>query len=1066
MYSFIVPSSNSQSTQSTTSISSSAISSSFSSSATAAAATLTSGWTSLGCYNDSVNARTLINPQYGNNNVMTVEMCQSTCMSAGFILSGVEYGGECYCDNSFQNYGALATDGCTMACHGSSNEICGGTNRLNVYKYATVAGSSSSSSTSSSSSVSSTSTSTASGEASNAPGVQPSSSTSSSLTSSQPLSTSTTTSPATASSTMALGWYPLGCYVDSVQARTLANGMQVPGGANSMTTEACTAVCKSNGYTLAGTEYSGECYCDTAFRNGGGPAPDGSTGCNMPCNGNSSETCGGSNRLSVLQYYSGAATGTSSSPLSSTLSSSATTTSSAATGLPSGWIYDGCYIDNADGRIMLNQQSDSNQLTVESCVQTCSGMGYKVAGMEYAQQCFCDNYIRNGAALSPSDSDCGMSCAGNNMEKCGDGDRVSVYSLGNLTVYQPPTVQNTSLPGNWSYVGCLTDNADSRTFPYRIINMVNNNTATNCLSLCSQFGYPAGGMEYSSECYCGDFSNIVNANAAMAPATDCNMACSGDPNSICGGGSRVSYYAWTGSPLYSWNRPTGNAAGEYQFLIGGVVIPLITSQTIKGKVTFLEKFGTGAPNTTGAYELDLAQLNNFTAAWRPMHVKTDIFCSASLTLPDKAGRQINIGGWANDATYGIRLYSPDGSAGVAGVNDWQENVNEVSLQNGRWYPSAMIMANGSILVVGGEEGSNGAPVPTLELLPTTGGVVYCDWLDRTDPYNLYPFLAVLPSGGIFVAYYNEARILDEGTLQTSRTLPNIPGAVNDFLAGRTYPFEGTSVIMPQHAPYGDPLTIMICGGSTPGPEIALENCVSIQPEVTNANWTIERMPSQRVISCMTALPDGTYLILNGGQQGRAGFGLATNPNLNAVLYDPSQPVNQRMSVMANTTIDRLYHSEAILLQDGRVLVSGSDPEDTRFPQEYRVEVFVPPYLLSGAARPTFNVTKTDWAYGQSVTITITSGNTANMRASLLGAEASTHGNSMGQRTIFPAFSCSGNTCTITAPPNSHVCPPGWFQLFLLDGPTPSVSTYVRIGGDPASLGDWPNFSDFYPLPGV
>jgi hypothetical protein len=133
---------------------------------------------------------------------------------------------------------------------------------------------------------------------------------------------------------------------------------------------------------------------------------------------------------------------------------------------------------------------------------------------------------------------------------------------------------------------------------------------------------------------------------------------------------------------------------------------------------------------------------------------------------------------------------------------------------------------------------------------------------------------------------------------------------------------------------------------------------------------------------MTALPDGTYLILNGGQQGRAGFGLATNPNLNAVLYDPSQPVNQRMSVMANTTVDRLYHSEAILLQDGRVLVSGSDPEDTRFPQEYRVEVFVPPYLLSGDARPTFNVSNTDWAYGQSVTITVTSGNTANMRASL------------------------------------------------------------------------------------
>jgi hypothetical protein len=93
----------------------------------------------------------------------------------------------------------------------------------------------------------------------------------------------------------------------------------------------------------------------------------------------------------VLQYYSGAATSTSSSSsssLPSVTSGSVTTTSSAATGLPSGWIYDGCYIDNANGRIMLNQQNDNSQLTVESCVQTCSGMGYKVAGMEYAEQWF------------------------------------------------------------------------------------------------------------------------------------------------------------------------------------------------------------------------------------------------------------------------------------------------------------------------------------------------------------------------------------------------------------------------------------------------------------------------------------------------------------------------------------------------------------------------------------------------------------------------------------------------------------------------------------------------------
>ena len=54
--------------------------------------------------------------------------------------------------------------------------------------------------------------------------------------------------------------------------------------------------------------------------------------------------------------------------------------------------------------------------------------------------------------------------------------------------------------------------------------------------------------------------------------------------------------------------------------------------------------------------------------------------------------------------------------------------------------------------------------------------------------------------------------------------------------------------------------------------------------------------------CIAGLPDGTYLILNGGQHGVAGFGLGDSPNLNAVLYDPTKPVNSRMSIMANTTV--------------------------------------------------------------------------------------------------------------------------------------------------------------------
>ncbi|KAL8719798.1 MAG: hypothetical protein Q9225_003233 [Loekoesia sp. 1 TL-2023] len=811
----------------------------------------------------------------------------------------------------------------------------------------------------------------------------------------------------------------------------------------------------------------------------------------MACKGNTTEYCGGSNRLNVYQFgtvsttssASQSSTSTSSNSQSasqtsssstaatsstSTASSSSSSASSSATGLPSGWKYKGCYVDNVNGRILLNGQPASSTQTVEKCVAACQAAGYSVAGLEYSTECFCGNALVNGPAPA-AESQCSMNCGGDPTEKCGGGSRMSVYYTGDLIIYPVATIQKTDLPGKWEYKGCISEGTDKRIWKYQTI-LTKTNSATECLSRCAQFGFMAGGMEYGTECFCGDVVDIENNGGTVRPETECKTTCPGDPRYLCGGGSRLTWYAWSlTDPLYKWTYASGNDAGSYKFFVPGVVVPLITTVGVNGKITFVEKAGTGPPNSTGAFELDPSLAGGpdpVSTAWRKMRgLKTDVFCSAGLTLPDKAGRQITIGGWSGTSTFGVRLYWPDGAPGVQSINDWQENAAEVKLQKGRWYPSGMIMSNGSMLVVGGETGSNADPVPSIELLPRVGPVIEMDWLLRTDPNNLYPFLYVLPGGGIFVGYYNEARILDPVTFNTVRTLPPIPGNVNNPGAGRTYPLEGAAMMMPQKAPYTDPVTMLICGGSTVGAAIANDNCVSIQPENPSSNWTIERMPSQRVMPCIAALPDGTYLIANGAMHGTAGFGLGSDPNLNAVLYDPSKPLNQRMTVMANTTVARLYHSEAILMQDGRVLISGSDPQSNKYPEEYRVEVFEPPYVLSGAPRPAYTITNKDWAYGDQITITVTAGNTANMRASLMGAVSSTHGNSMGQRTIFPAISCAGNTCTITAPPDNKICPPGWFQLFILDGPTPSISTWVRVGGDPAQLGNWPE-SNSFTKPGI
>jgi hypothetical protein len=74
------------------------------------------------------------------------------------------------------------------------------------------------------------------------------------------------------------------------------------------------------------------------------------------------------------------------------------------------------------------------------------------------------------------------------------------------------------------------------------------------------------------------------------------------------------------------------------------------------------------------------------------------------------------------------------------------------------------------------------------------------------------------------------------------------------------------------------------------------------------------------------LRDAAFMIINGAQNGVAGFGLARDPNLSALLYDPPQPVGSRILILNNTTIPRMYRFEATLLPDDRVLLLGSDPQ--------------------------------------------------------------------------------------------------------------------------------------------
>jgi hypothetical protein len=498
-------------------------------------------WYSLGCYTDSTAARTLkYNVQVsGGPSGLTHETCQASCFAEGHTLSGTEYSGECWCDDELENTGALASDGnamCNMACNGDATQMCGGPDRLTLFKYGInpdatvelqpVTGSTTSSSVSVPSTVTSTAsviltapvltddtpTETTATDASSPTDAStatatPETPTSTDISTDVPADTSTaatstiasdssTVSSATPTATFVNGFMALGCYTDDGGARALSANAAVGGGVANMSIESCTTACQAGGFSYAGTEYSQECWCGNSLMNGHDPAPDGDTGCNMACKGDATEMCGGANRLNMYYYGTSVPTG-----IQTTAAS--TTAAPVATELPTGWQYSGCYVDNIGGRIMGNQQVDDTTTTIESCVAKCVGKGYSVAGVEYGVQCFCDNYLRNNAKIV-ADTQCNMVCPGNKAEKCGDGDRVSVYydstvNNGTLNIYKTPVPRTTGLPGNWTYVGCLSDNVDNPSLP-KLVELGSANSPEACLSACGTFGYGAAGMEFGTQC--------------------------------------------------------------------------------------------------------------------------------------------------------------------------------------------------------------------------------------------------------------------------------------------------------------------------------------------------------------------------------------------------------------------------------------------------------------------------------------------------------------------------------------------------------------------------------------
>jgi hypothetical protein len=161
------------------------------------------------------------------------------------------------------------------------------------------------------------------------------------------------------------------------------------------------------------------------------------------------------------------------------------------------------------------------------------------------------------------------------------------------------------------------------------------------------------------------------------------------------------------------------------------------------------------------------------------------------------------------------------------------------------------------------------------------------------------------------------------------------------------------------------------------------------------------------------------------------------------------PATGKLSSLAQPLVGRDYHSESLLLPDGRIVALGGyplfgDKEDTAPGYfETRIEVYSPPYLYQGA-RPSITGGPRRMRLGGTAVFTSPqAGEIAT--ASLIRPSAYTHVTNLEQRSIALGFSRTAKRIKVRIPRSVGLVPRGWYMLFVTNRhDTPSVAYWVHV----------------------
>lgn len=453
---------------------------------------------------------------------------------------------------------------------------------------------------------------------------------------------------------------------------------------------------------------------------------------------------------------------------------------------------------------------------------------------------------------------------------------------------------------------------------------------------------------------------------------------------------------------------------------------------------------------------------------RPLRFDTDPWCSSGSFLSN--GTLLQSGGHGSGSRK-IRYFRPCEN----GHCNWKQS--KWLLSDARWYASNQILpaANDRVILVGGRGSFTYEFVPKLSSSSRDKSFAL-PFLQRTYERsargnNLYPFLHLSSDGNLFIFANRDSILFNYRRNRVVKTFPRIPGD-----GSRNYPSSGSSVLLPlDHSNNFRKVEVMVCGGAASGAyraaaqERFLKGLSSCGRMVITGNkhvWKMERMPEPRLLNDMLILPTGHILIINGAKRGSAGWNNAAVPSLRPYLYKPRKALGKRFSVLASTKIARLYHSSAILLPDGRVLVAGGNPNyrytfsNVAYPTELRLQAFVPHYMdrQHHNLRPLnvsiyyYSSLNNGVIYGGefSVEFWLERRSSNYVEFTAYAPPFTTHSLSMNQRML--RLKCKSMkraqsgwvSAVLEAPPSSNVAPSGYYMLTVVNRGIPSVSHWVKF----------------------